>query len=72
MKLSIPIEDWPEWDSRSAWSRILNVSTLTMDRAQKTGKLGEAVHVNRRVKLFSKAQILGWLGLKDPAAPPAP
>ena len=56
MKLSIPIEDWPEWDSRSAWSRILNVSTLTIDRAQKTGKLGEAVYVNSRVKLFSKAK----------------
>jgi hypothetical protein len=64
LKFQIPVEDWPINDSRTGWSKILNISPTTLDRSEKQGKLKGAFYVNARTKLYAKENIMEWLGLK--------
>jgi hypothetical protein len=66
-------KDFPELGSRAEWSRLLDVSGMTLDRAEKRGDLKGSIYLNSRVKLYPKAEILAWLKLGPPVeSTPAP
>jgi hypothetical protein len=71
-QLRFNIDDWPDAAGRTEWSKIVNCSVATIDRAERLGKIGPAIYLNSRVKLYPKEQIMRWLNLLPPTPPPQP
>jgi hypothetical protein len=59
----------PPIANRKRWSELLDISPLTLDRAQANSELGAPIYRGRN-KLYTRVQILAYLGLPDevPAA----
>jgi hypothetical protein len=61
MNIKLSVDRWPEYANAVRWGAIIDSHPTTITRAEKAGKLGRGNYINKRVKLFSKKQILEWL-----------
>jgi hypothetical protein len=61
MNIKLSVDHWPEYGNAVRWGAIIDTHPTTIFRAERLGKLERGFYVNKRVKLFSKVQILKWL-----------
>ena len=59
----VKLDTLPDVARRSAWARLFEMDASTFWRAEKEGKI-RGSRPGARTVLYTKAEILNWLGLK--------